>query len=273
MTEEKLNWHSAFYDAIRLELEPYLDVLEFSFEHELNTDPLRIDAIIIKKEKAVTIKKNIAEIFDVYNIVEFKSPEDYLAVNDFHKAMSYTHLYCATSKNVGIADVTLTFVVTRHPREVLKHLEEDCRYKVRQKYTGIYVVENSLFPIQIIETKLLSEEDNLWLKDISNNLGRLELKKIMNESSTMSKSDHIRAYLDVLLKANTKIAEEMRMNESKAFYEMLERTGVIADFEARGEARGKNEVLDLWRSGKTYEEAVKIIASEQKTVNTMNKCN
>ncbi|GMO27654.1 MAG: hypothetical protein Ta2F_03260 [Termitinemataceae bacterium] len=57
--------------------------------------------------------------------------------------------------------------------------------------------------------------------------------QIMSESSTMSKSDHIGAYLDVLLKANTKIAEEMRMNEAKAFYEMLERTGVVADFEAR----------------------------------------
>ncbi|GMO37707.1 MAG: hypothetical protein Ta2F_13940 [Termitinemataceae bacterium] len=59
----------------------------------------------------------------------------------------------------------------------------------------------------------------------------------MSESSTMPKSNHIGAYLDVLLKANTKIAEEMRMNEAKAFYEMLERTGVVADFEARGEAR------------------------------------
>ncbi|GMO37703.1 MAG: hypothetical protein Ta2F_13930 [Termitinemataceae bacterium] len=178
MTEEKLNWHSAFYDAIRLELEPYLDVLEFSFEHELNTNPLRIDAVIIKKEKGITIKKNIAEIFDVYNIVEFKSPDDYLAVDDFHKAMSYTHLYCAISKDVAITDVTLTFVVRSHPREVLKHLAEDCHYKVKQKHTGIYVVEGSLFPIQMIETKLLSEEDNLWLKDLSNNLEGSELKKI-----------------------------------------------------------------------------------------------
>ncbi|GMO34406.1 MAG: hypothetical protein Ta2F_12140 [Termitinemataceae bacterium] len=67
----------------------------------------------------------------------------------------------------------------------------------------------------------------------------------MSESSTMPKSNHIGAYLDVLLKANTKIAEEMRMNEAKAFYEMLERTGVVADFEARGEARGEAKAAEI----------------------------
>ncbi|GHV95974.1 hypothetical protein AGMMS50293_22940 [Spirochaetia bacterium] len=140
MSDDRINWHGAFYDAIRLELEDYLDILTFEFEHQLNTDPLIIDALILKKKKQVAIEKNIAAIFKTTNIVEFKSPEDHLSISDFHKAIAYTHLYCATEKSADIADITLTFVLTRKPRDVLKHIETECKYPVTQKSPGIYQV-------------------------------------------------------------------------------------------------------------------------------------
>jgi hypothetical protein len=99
MNDDRLNWHGAFYDAIRLELEDYLDLLTFEFEHQLNTDPLIIDALILKKKKQTAIDKNIAAIFKTTNILEFKSPEDRLSISGFHKAVAYTHLYCATEKS------------------------------------------------------------------------------------------------------------------------------------------------------------------------------
>ncbi|GHV86861.1 hypothetical protein AGMMS50255_1570 [Spirochaetia bacterium] len=101
MNDDHINWHGAFYDAIRLELEDYLDILTFEFEHQLNTDPLIIDALILKKKKQVAIEKNIAAIFKTTNVLEFKSPEDYLSISDFHKAIAYTHLYCATVQDAG----------------------------------------------------------------------------------------------------------------------------------------------------------------------------
>ncbi|GHV89386.1 hypothetical protein AGMMS50267_17460 [Spirochaetia bacterium] len=133
MGEDRINWHSAFYDAIRLELEDYLDILSFEFEHQLNTDPLIIDALILKKKKQVVIEKNIAAIFRTTNIVEFKSPEAYLSISDFHKAIAYTHLYCATEKSAGLTDITLTFVLTRNPREVLRHIGNECKYPVTHR--------------------------------------------------------------------------------------------------------------------------------------------
>ncbi|GHU52681.1 hypothetical protein FACS189496_3180 [Bacilli bacterium] len=110
MNDDHINWHGAFYDAIRLELEDYLDMLTFEFEHQLNTDPLIIDALILKKKKQVVIKKNIAAIFKTTNVLEFKSPEAHLSISDFHKAIAYTHLYCATVQDADITDITLTFV-------------------------------------------------------------------------------------------------------------------------------------------------------------------
>jgi hypothetical protein len=131
MNDDRLNWHGAFYDAIRLEMEDYLDILTFEFEHQLNTDPLLIDALILKKKKQAAIEKNIAAIFKTTNVLEFKSPEDHLSVSDFHKAIAYTHLYCATVQDADITDITLTFVLTRNPRDVLKHIETECNYPFR----------------------------------------------------------------------------------------------------------------------------------------------
>jgi hypothetical protein len=45
----KIQWHQAFFNAMRLELANYADILEFKSEYQLNTEPLRVDAVIIKR--------------------------------------------------------------------------------------------------------------------------------------------------------------------------------------------------------------------------------
>ena len=42
--------------------------LTFESEHQLLTEPLRIDVLIIKKKRNVVIKKNIAQIFRRFGI-------------------------------------------------------------------------------------------------------------------------------------------------------------------------------------------------------------
>lgn len=55
MTEEKvgkkLQWHSAFYAGIQIELEEDAGNLIFENEHQLATKPLGVDVLIIKKRK------------------------------------------------------------------------------------------------------------------------------------------------------------------------------------------------------------------------------
>ncbi|MDR2500865.1 MAG: hypothetical protein LBD37_07300 [Treponema sp.] len=63
MDGERINWHQAFYAALRLELDEYRDCLEFHTEHQLATAPLRVDALIIKKKPEAVIRKNIGAIF------------------------------------------------------------------------------------------------------------------------------------------------------------------------------------------------------------------
>ena len=66
--EEKIQWHPAFYEAIQAELVEYRDVLYFESEHQLTTEPLRIDVLIIRKRPDALIRKNIAAIFRTINI-------------------------------------------------------------------------------------------------------------------------------------------------------------------------------------------------------------
>ena len=82
---QRISWHPAFIEALQLELEAYEDALEFISEYQLTSEPLKIDCVVIKKTKDIEIKKNIAAIFREWNILEYKSPDDHVSVEDFYK--------------------------------------------------------------------------------------------------------------------------------------------------------------------------------------------
>ena len=96
---QTLGWHPAFVEAIKLELEDYGDSLVFYPEFQLTAEPLRIDCVVVKKTTDIVIKKNIAAIFREVNLVEYKSPDDYISVDDFYKDYAYTYLYASFEKS------------------------------------------------------------------------------------------------------------------------------------------------------------------------------
>ena len=116
-------WHAAFVEAMQLELEAYRDILEFHSEYQLTSEPLRIDCVVIKKIKGAVLKKNIAAIFREVNLLEYKSPEDYVSVADFYKVYGYACLY-ASFEETPVVDMTISFVESRYPRNLLAHLKK-----------------------------------------------------------------------------------------------------------------------------------------------------
>ena len=86
MGKRILQWHPAFQAALQIELSQSKDFLQFEREYNLTEKPLQIDTLIIKKDPGCQIEKSIGRIFRQYNIVEYKSPEDYISVNDFLKS-------------------------------------------------------------------------------------------------------------------------------------------------------------------------------------------
>jgi hypothetical protein len=254
-------WHTAFFEAIQMELDEYYQDLQFSSEYPLNTQPLKIDVVIIKKSRDITIEKNIASIFRKENIVEYKSPLDYVSIGDFYKAYGYACLYVALN-NVDIKDLTLTFVESHYPRELLAHLREVRGYTVEEKMPGIYIIRGDTLPIQIIDNRKLSEEENIWLKDLDNRLEPPEMGRITTEIQKLGKDKAVRiaAYLDVIARANIEALEEMiRMSGcSLALEKVFEEVGWIAKWEARGIAVGEARGEEKGRQKSIYEIALKM---------------
>jgi hypothetical protein len=195
----RLKWHPAFLQAMQMELFDYRDYLEFKYEHQLTAEPLRIDLLIIKKPKDLAIDKNIARIFRSDNIIEYKSPEDYISIKDFLKVYAYANLYAAITPGIDLSEVTLTFVESRHPRKLLKYLSGIRGYTVEETSPGIYFVAGDYLPIQIIESKKLSEGENLWLNSLRNNLKVESMNVIMENKKSRLHDSGTDAYLDVIL--------------------------------------------------------------------------
>jgi hypothetical protein len=255
--EEGIPWHTAFFEAIQMELDEYSQDLEFISEFPLNTQPLKIDVVIIKKSRDVAIEKNIASIFRKENIVEYKSPHDYVSVGDFYKVYGYACLYSSLNK-VDVKDLTLTFVESRYPRDFLAHLPEVRGYTVEEKWPGIYIVKGDILPIQIIDSRKLSSEENIWLKDLHNKLDEQEKRRIAAEIQRLGKEKaaRIKAYLYVIRKANLKRLQEAgeMIDIDLAWDKLLVETGDAARWEARGIAVGEEKGRQQGR----YEIALKM---------------
>jgi hypothetical protein len=251
-------WHPAFVQAIKLELEPYRDSLEFIAEYQLTAEPLEIDVVIIKKVPDLVIEKNIARIFQRINLLEFKSPDDYFSVHDFYKVLGYAFLYAALNK-VSVEDMTLSIIETRHPRELFKYVEAG-RGGIMETAPGIYRITGYPLPIQVIESKKLPFEENLWLKGLTKDLNAKVARSILEESRKKGKEAEVAAYMYALINANQKTIEEAlaMANEGLPFDKWVEETGLAAKWRAEGEARGKKtawkEAIDLIKQGHTVEE-------------------
>lgn len=81
----KIQWHPAFCAAAELELRSNKGDLEFKREYNLSKKPLQMDLLIIEKRKGVQIQNEIGKIFRGHNIIEYKSPDDGMTIDDFSR--------------------------------------------------------------------------------------------------------------------------------------------------------------------------------------------
>ena len=232
-------WHTAFVAAIQLELEAYQDSLEFYPEYQLTTEPLLIDCVVIKKSKETVIRKNIATIFREVNLLEFKSPDDYVSVDDFYKVYGYACQYVYLN-NVSITSLTISFIESHYPKKLIEHLKNVRGYTVEKTNPGIYTVKGDILPIQVIDSRKLSTYENLWLKGLSNKLKPLAVLRIGDAAMNHGLTALIRAYMNAIAHANFQAVEEAinMSTAAKSLDEVFERTGMAARWEARAEARG-----------------------------------
>jgi hypothetical protein len=276
---ERIPWHPAFFQAVKLELEPYKGILEFISEYQLTSGPLRIDVVIVVKEPGAVIDKNIARIFKRVNILEYKSPEDYISVRDFFKVQGYAALY-ASLNNIDIEEMTVSLIAARYPAELFKYLAKNKRYTVTEESPGIYRIAGGLVDIQVIESGKLPLKENLWLKGLNKGLNAETASVILKEGERRNKDPDAAAYLYAVLLANAGILEEaLKMDKTgeTTLDEVLERMGLIAKWEAVGEARGeaigeaRGKAIGEARGKKTAWEKVVSLMKEGYTVDELER--
>ena len=212
-SEKKLfQWHPANYAGLQIEFEDEKKYLSFEDEHQLGTKPMAIDILIIKNTEGYKVKKNIGHIFRKYNIIEYKSPDDYLSIDDFYKVYGYTCFYKSdtpTVNQIEVNELTITFISRKYPRKLLRHLELERGFAIQKIESGIYYIVGDAIPIQFIVANKLSQTENLWLKGLTNQLHNYELTAALTKDYYEHKQNTLyESVMDIIMRANKKQFEE-----------------------------------------------------------------
>ena len=191
-TGKMLQWHSAFQASIQIEFEEEQDKLSFEPEHLLSKKPVQIDELIIKVKPNFVIHKNIGKIFRGHNIIEYKSPRDYLTVNDFYKTTAYAFFTSQIQK------------------------------KLVPQGAGIYYLKNFPIPIQILITKELDPVENIWLRSLRTDIkDPQEIQKIIKCYERKRHSKLRQAAMEVITRANWNTIKEVKEKMCEALKELM----------------------------------------------------
>ena len=266
--DDKIQWHPAFDAALQIELEAEAEYLEFEPEHLLSKKPMQID-VLVKNEKDVKIQKNIGRIFRQYNIIEYKSPDDRLNIDDFYKTYGYACFYKSETgaiDEIPATELTITFVCYNYPLKMLQRLEHDKKLIIENIENGIYYLIGDLIPIQLIIIPKLSKESNYWLNNLRNDLkSGGEIRNFIEQYGKKKNSKLYQALADTIMRANWKeLKEERKMCEAlrELFADDLRESREEGVLEGRnaGKIEGKIEqVIKKYQKGCTVDEAADML--------------
>ncbi len=219
-------WHPAFVSAMKLELIEDAAYLNYTSEYNLNTKPLQMDMLIVKKEKDVEIRNEIGKIFRKHNIIEYKSPDDTMNLNTYMKVIAYACLYKAYENHVGdvkLDEITITMIREKKPVKLLHWFEKN-GYQIQEVFKGIYyITKESQFLTQIIVSKQLSKENQKWLTLLSRNFDEADIERVVSQMGTLteeSEKRHGDSVLQVVMKENEKLFRQLK-EEGKEMCEAL----------------------------------------------------
>ena len=229
MKDTKVQWHPGFVAAMNLELAKNRDDLIFVKEYNLNTKPLEVDLLVIKKDKCVATDNEIGAIFRGHNILEYKSPQDHLDIDTFYKVGAYASLYKSygeTVDSIKADEITVSLVRDAKPVELFRYFEKH-QYAITTPYRGVYYIEGMvLFPTQIIVTKELERDTHIWLKALSDRIEKRDMEELLKRISRLTEQgdrELADSVLEVSAQVNREVLEELKGddNMSEALLEIF----------------------------------------------------
>ncbi len=238
MKDTKIQWHPAFAAAMELELKEDWDSLEFQREYNLNTKPLEIDLLVIKKEKSAKISNEIGRAFRGHNILEYKSAKDHLNIDTYFKAVAYASLYKSYGKAVDAVkedDITISLIREVKPEGLFRYFGEH-GYAISPCGKGIYQIKGKTpFLTQVIVIKELEKGNHIWLMSLSGRLGKSNIEELVGKIQALPQKRELElaaSVLEVSVAANRESIGKMKgehgmyealMEFLKPMYEMREK--------------------------------------------------
>ena len=281
---DKLQWHPAFCAAAGLEFHEDIERLELKPEYNLSKEPIRIDLLIIKDRECDQIKNEIGHIMRTYNVIEYKSPEDALTIDDFYKTVGYACLYKGYGEYVDavpINELTISIFRETRPEKMFLTLQK-YGHKIEEKYPGIYYVTEHLpFPAQIIVTQELEPGEHRSLRILSNHAKKEDVEEFLKKAEEMNMPrdrQNVEAVLQVSVKANDELYREIRRdaNMCDALRELMkddierEVSAARKLGESEGEVRGEAKIiLKMNHSGMSPENIASITGKDLDEINAI----
>jgi hypothetical protein len=244
---DKIQWHPGFYGATELELRKNRDDLEFEREYNLSKEPIRTDLLIVKKHTDVQIENEIGRIFRRFNIIEYKSPDDGMSIDDYYKAVGYACLYKGLGETVNAVpadELTASMVRETYPREMMKQMEL-LGAGIEEKYPGIYYVKGLVsFDTQIVVTSRLSKKMHSSLRVLSKAAQAEDIKIFLEEAEKLKQPgdrNNISAVLRVSVDANQSVYDRVKEDETMgdALRELMK--DELEEAHANGMEEGREE--------------------------------
>jgi glucan biosynthesis protein len=137
---------------------------------------------------------------------------------------------------LNFKNISLTIVATKHPLNLLKFLRKHFGLSLIQ--SGIYRVEHTTIPTQIIVSNELSESENLWLTSLKSDITITQLKQVATEIVSHEHDATVKAYYDVVISTNFQTYKKLMEipGMKKTLTQHLEEMGYVDQWRAEGQA-------------------------------------
>lgn len=222
MEQHLLQWHPAFQAALQIELESEQDALRYEREYNLTEKPLQIDTLIIKIKPGYKVRRSIGRIFRQYNVIEYKSPDDYISINDFFKVIGYASLLQSNTEReqeIPPEEITITLASSRYPRKLIRFLQTVYQTEITVGESGIQYLSGLMFPVQILHLPVLDKAEYRWLSSLRSNLNTEDVACLTEIYHRKRKNPMYDAVMNLIIRANPeKYREGKEMCE--AFHEL-----------------------------------------------------
>lgn len=154
------------------------------------------------------------------------------------------------------------FTKEKLPHKLIKHLHHVRNYSIEKQEDGVYYVKGDFFPIQIIHTKELSMEENLWLRNLTDTLeDKNDILTLMSEYENNTDNTLYSSVMNIIVSANSEkfrevsnmceALKEIFLEQNREAYEkekqeaidaaVAEKDARIAELEALLKEREKQE--------------------------------